>query len=177
MLAHGLRGDWGTLPTPGVPVRNFLKTPAAISKCRERFKSEVLLGRMLGGPGWTSGIVADFLSSPFYTIPCGAVPKGDDPCGRIIHNYSHGYAGRSINDALIDNSVQYISFKKRVELLQHIKWYIKLDLKDGYRQLPVHPSEWKTQIYSMGPSEYYIDLTMPFGKANYSKLFCRWASL
>ena len=51
MLAHGLRSDWGTLPTPGLPVRNFLKTPAALSNCRDRFKSEVSLGRMLGGPG------------------------------------------------------------------------------------------------------------------------------
>ena len=50
-LAHGLRGDWGTLPTPGLHVRNFLKTPAAVSTCRARFKSEVSLGRMLGGPG------------------------------------------------------------------------------------------------------------------------------
>lgn len=86
-------------------------------------------------------MVSDFLSSSFYTIPCGAVPKGDDPHGRIIHNYSHEFDGRSINDALLDNSVHYISFKERVELLQHVKWYIKLDLKDGYRQLPVHPSE------------------------------------
>ena len=52
-----------------------------------------------------------------------------------------------------------------------------MDLKDGYRQLPVHPSEWGTQVYSLGPSEHYIDLAMPFGKANSSKIFCRWASL
>ena len=45
------------------------------------------------------------------------MPKGTDPYVRIIHNYSHEYAGRSINDALLENSVQYISFKKRVELL------------------------------------------------------------
>ena len=32
-------------------------------------------------------------------------------------------------------------------------------------------------MYSLGPSEYYIDLAMPFGKANSSKIFCRWASL
>ena len=51
MLAHGLRGDWDTLPTPGLRGTNFLKTPAAVSKCRERFKKEVALGRMLGGPG------------------------------------------------------------------------------------------------------------------------------
>ena len=35
----------------------------------------------------------------------------------------------------------YISFKERVELLQAVKYYIKLDMKDGYRQVPVHPSE------------------------------------
>ena len=62
-------------------------------------------------------MVSDFLSSSFYTIPCGAVPKGDDPHGRIIHNYSHEFDGRSINDALLDNSVHYISFKERVALL------------------------------------------------------------
>ena len=121
MLAHGLRGDWGTLPTPGLPVRNFLKTPAAISKCRDRFKKEVSLGRMLGGPGWTRTVVTEFLSNSFYTIPCGAVPKGDDPYGRIIHDYSHEFDGISINDALLDNSVKYIAFKERVRLLQHVK--------------------------------------------------------
>lgn len=51
MLAHGLRGDWGELPKPNLPVKNFLKSPAAISKCRDRFKNEVRLGRMLGGHG------------------------------------------------------------------------------------------------------------------------------
>ena len=51
MLAHGLRGDWDTLPPPGLKATNFLKTPDAVSKCRERFKKEVALGRMLGGPG------------------------------------------------------------------------------------------------------------------------------
>ena len=117
------------------------------------------------------------MSSHFYTIPCGAVPKGEDPHGRIIHNYSHEFDGHSINDALLDNTVKYISFKKRVVLLQNVTYYIKLDLKDGYRQLPVHPTEWKTQVYSVDQSEYYIDLAMPFGKANSSKIFCRWASL
>ena len=105
------------------------------------------------------------------------MPKGADPYGRIIHNYSHEFVGHSINDALLENSVQYISFKKRVKLLEHVKWYIKLDLKDGYRQLPVNPSEWRTQVYTLGRSEYYIDLAMPFGKANSSKIFCRWTSL
>ena len=121
MLANGLRGDWGTLPPPGLRATNFLKTPTAVAKCRDRFKKEVTFGRMIGGPGWTPAMVTNFLSSSFYTIPCGAVPKGDDPLGRIIHNYSHKFAGRSINDSLMDNSVHYISFKERVALLQHVK--------------------------------------------------------
>ena len=64
--------------------------------------------------------------------PHEAVPKKDDPYGRIIHNYSHKIDGISLNDCLVDNSTEYISFKGRVELLDPITWYIKLDLKDGY---------------------------------------------
>ena len=132
---------------------------------------------MLGGPGWSADTVSWFLGSSFFCTPCGAVPKKDDPYGRIIHNYSHKIDGISLNDCLVDNSTEYISFKSRVELLDPITWYIKLDLKDGYRQFAVHPSEWRTQVYTLGPSEHYIDIAMPFGKANSSKLFCRWASL
>ena len=40
--------------------------------------------------------------------------------------------------------------------------------------MPIHPSEWSTQVYSLGSREYYIDLCMPFGKANSSKVFCHW---
>ena len=49
-------------------------------------------------------------------------------------------------------------------------------MKNGYRQLGVHPSEWYTQVYSLGKNEFYIDLNMPFGKANSSKVFCRWTT-
>ena len=100
------------------------------------------------------------------------MPKGDDPHGRIVHNYSHEFDGISLNSVLLDNSVQYISFKARVELLSQVSWYFKVDLKNGYRQVPVNPKDWHTQVYSLGQSEFYIDLAMPFGKANSSKKFC-----
>ena len=32
------------------------------------------------------------------------------------------------------------------------------------------------KFYSLGPNEFYIDITMPFGKANSSRIFCRWTS-
>ena len=177
MLADGLRGDWGELPKPGIPVTNFLKTEEAVKKCRRRFINEITKGRMLGGPGWSAETVSRFLGSTFFYTPCGAVPKKGDPYGRIIHNYSHRFNGVSLNDCLIDNSTEYISFKNRVKLLEPVLFYVKLDLKDGYRQLAVHPSEWRTQVYALGPEKHYIDIAMPFGKSNSSKLFCRWASL
>ena len=178
MLAYGLQGEWGpTFPPPNRPAANYLGTTAARRKCRLRFQSEVTAGRMIGGPGWTADAVRWFLNGDFFITPCGAVPKGDDPHGRIIHNYSHEFEGISLNSVLLDNSVQYISFKARVELLAQVSWYFKVDLENGYRQVPVNPKDWHTQVYSLGPGEFYIDLAMPFGKANSSKKFCAWTDL
>ena len=33
----------------------------------------------------------------------------------------------------------------------------------------VHPSEWRTPVYTLGPAEHDIDIAMPFGKANSPK--------
>ena len=61
------------------------------------------------------------MASNVYTIPCGSVPKGDDPHGRIVHNYSYAAVGdESINAAILDNSVQYIAFKDRVKALSQV---------------------------------------------------------
>ena len=79
---------------------------------------------------------------PFYTIPCGAVPKNNDPLGRIIHDYSFPSAGQgSVNSALINTSVEYISFVERTRQLSRVDWFMKVDMKNGYRQLGLHPSE------------------------------------
>ena len=109
---------------------NFL-TPGGVRKARERFSEEVKKGRMLGGVGWSKDIVERFLGCRVYVIPCGAVPKNDDPQGRIIHNYSHPTAKHnSVNSALINTSVKYTSFKARVKSLAGVDWYIKADLKN-----------------------------------------------
>ena len=95
----------------------------------------------------------------------------------MVHNYSHEFDGVSLNSVLLDNSVAYISFKKGVELLSQVSWYFKVDLKNGYRQIPVSPKDWLTQVYSFGQTEFYVHLAMPFGKANNSKKFCAWTDL
>ena len=66
--------------------------------------------------------------------------------------------------------MEYITFKERVAILATVSWYVVVDLKAGYRQLPVTPADWNTQVYSLGPKENYIDICMPFGKSNSSKI-------
>ena len=174
-LSGGYTSEWAPqMPLPWKHVNNYFP-PHVKSKCRQRFQDEIKKGRMLGGIGWTREEVTKFLGKSFYVIPCGAVPKNGDPFGRIIHDFSYAGDGlNSINTALIDNSVRYISFIERVRSLSKVLWYVVVDLKNGYRQLPVHPSEWFSQIYSLGKNEHFIDLCMPFGKANSAKIFCHW---
>ena len=60
---------------------------------------------------------------------------------------------------------------ERVKALSRVDWYVSVDMKNRYRQVPVHPEDWFSQIYSLGENEHYIDLCMPFGKSNSSKIF------
>ena len=70
-----------------------------------------------------------------------------------------------MNDCLIDNPTEYISLNDPVKLFKTVKFYVKLDLKDGY---VLHLSELRTQVYTLGPKEYFIDIAMHFGKSNSS---------
>ena len=82
--------------------RNYFRDQKVVTKCRNQFSKEVKPGRMLGGLGWTRELVQSFLGKNVYTIPCGSVPKGDDPDGRIEHDYSYAVdGGRSINSVLL----------------------------------------------------------------------------
>ena len=109
--------------------------------------------------------------------PLWAVPKNQDPMGRIIHDYSIPFAVKvSVSSDFINTSVQYISFVERTEKLSKVDWFIKVDMKNGDQQLGVHPSEKFTQVYSLGKKEFYIDQNLPFDKANSSKIFSRWTT-
>ena len=120
-LQFGFRADWAPSMPPAFPTPpNFFNSPEAIAKCRARFDAEIRAGRMLGGVGWSAKDIRNFLGRSFYTTPCGAVPKNNDPAGRIIHNYSYPSKNAgSVNAALINTSVAHISFKERASLLNN----------------------------------------------------------
>ena len=84
---------------------------------------EVLTGKMIGGPGWTSGTVREFFGGKnFYGIPCGAVEKDGDPLGRIIHDYGyHPRVSYSVNSTHSSTSVKYTTFKERMQILGDIR--------------------------------------------------------
>ena len=112
------------MPAPEKKTKNYFKNPEGVKKCRDRFHSEIKKGRMIGGRGWTRKTVKWFLGREFYIIPCGAVPKNDDEYGRIIHNNSYPHKSHfSVNSALTNTSVEYITFKERVALLEEVDWY------------------------------------------------------
>ena len=94
--------------------------------------------------------VEKFLKSNIYVILCGSVRKGDDPHGRIVHDYNYETLGaQSINAALLENSAKYIEFREKVRALSQVHWSIVVALNSGYRQLlQLNPKDWGTQIYS-----------------------------
>ena len=79
-------------------------------------------------------MTAFFGGAGFYGIPGNAVPKNDDPFGRIVHDYGYYPKGSySVNSAHSCTSVRYLTTKEVVSIVDDVTWYIKGDLKDGFR--------------------------------------------
>ena len=102
---------------------------------------EVELGRLHALPS------LPHLSPPLLQIsPFGAIPKKDKPDKwRLIVDLSSP-KGYSVNDAIASEqcSVSYTSVDRAVDFVRHLGegcLLAKLDLKEAYRAVPVHPSD------------------------------------
>ena len=70
-------------------MRNYgpVNSKEGSAKLRETFEGQVLQGKMIGGPGWSTEKVTEFFGNrQWYGIPCSAVEKDGDPLGRIVHD-------------------------------------------------------------------------------------------
>ena len=66
--------------------------------------------------------------------------KNGDRYGRIVHDYGFYKKGSySINAAHSSTRVKYCSMQERAYILTKVQWYIKADLKNGFRQFATHP--------------------------------------
>ena len=131
---------------------------------------EVNLGRMTPLP------TVPPLAPPLLQLsPFGIIPKKNKPDKwRLIVDLSSP-EGHSVNDAIREDlcSVSYASVDHAVELAKSLgrgALLAKLDLKEAYRAVPVHPSDQRLLAVSWNGTTY-LDKALPFGLRSAPKLF------
>ena len=107
--------------------------------------------------------------------PFGVIPKRHKPDKwRLIVNLSSP-EGRSVNDAISEEqcSISYASLDDAIAFLRELgpgALLAKLDLKEAYRAVPVHPSDQDLlAVHWQGIT--YVDRALPFGLRSAPKIF------
>lgn len=140
----------------------------------ERIAAEVAAGRLCGPlPQNLAGMV--------HVSPMGLVPKSHQPNKfRLIVDLSHP-TGSSVNDGILPRlcSLQYASVDMAVKMVRQLgigTQLVKLDIKDAYRIIPVHPADhhllgisWRGNVY--------VDRALPFGLRSAPKIFSAVADM
>lgn len=128
-----------------------------------------------------SEIENGFLLGPFtekphedlHISPVRVVPKPNGKW-RLIFNLSYPRS-HSVNDAIADTCkpVTYPSVLDVVEAALHSQtpyFLAKVDLKDAYRIVPLHPSQWKWLGMKVD-GMYFIDRCLPMGASSSCAIF------
>ena len=115
-------------------------------------------------------IIGPFIKPPIpdlHISPVQAISKKTPGKCRLIHNLSAPH-GNSVNEAIPDEikSVTFCKIADVVDLLlqhQHAQMFMsKVDLKDAFRIVPIHKSNWR--YLGMKINEfYYVDTVLPMG--------------
>ena len=145
--------------------------PSAAANTRvvdERIATELAAGRLLGP-------LPPDLVPRVQVSPMGLVPKPNQPNKfRLIVDLSHP-TGHSVNDGIPPRlcSLQYASVDTAVKIVKQLgrgAQLVKLDIKDAYRIIPIHP----TDYHMLGISwrgNTYVDRALPFGLRSAPKIF------
>ena len=140
----------------------------------ERISAEITASR-LHGP------IPPHLTSLVHVSPMGLVPKSHQPNRfRLIVDLSHP-TGSSVNDGISSNlcSLHYASVDEAVRIIKHLgrnTQLVKLDIKDAYRIIPVHPADYHLLGISW-KGRTYIDRALPFGLRSAPKIFSAVADM
>ena len=134
----------------------------------EHVATELKAGRLLGP-------LTPRVAQLVHTSPVGLVPKSRQPGKfRLIVDLSSPEHS-SVNDGISEDlcSIKYASVDDAVAIIQSLgrnTELAKLDLKDAYRIVPVHPQDYHLLGISW-KGKTYIDRALPFGLRSAPKLF------
>ena len=134
----------------------------------ERIVAELAAGRLLGP------ITPQYI--PYVHIsPLGLVPKARQiNKWRMICDLS-APSGSSVNDGIPPGlcSLRYAKVDDAVSIIQQLgrgTQLVKLDVKDAYRIVPVHPADYHL-LDIRWKGKTYVDRALPFGLRSAPKIF------
>ena len=153
--------------------RNQKSVSLYASVVKQKLEAELGAGRM-AGPFTTPPF------SPFQVSPLGVREKKTKGKYRLIHDLSYPYDGTSVNANIPQQqkTVKYSTVGSAIRKLLQLpqgSFTAKCDMKDAYRMIPVHPSEYpKLGIYFQG--QYYYDKCLAMGCGSACKIFETFAT-
>jgi hypothetical protein len=103
----------------------------------------------------------------------GAIPKSDSKI-RLIHDLSRPEGG--LNQHCSDKSVKFPTIDDALKFVTPSSYLAKLDLKEAYRSIPLHPSCFgqtglKWQFDGDSEATYLFDARLPFGASRSCRVF------
>ena len=134
----------------------------------ERIAAELSAGRLLGP-------LPAALRPVVHISPMGLVPKPHQPGKfRLIVDLSTP-RGKSVNDGIPGDlcSLRYASVDDAVAMVRSLgtgTLLTKIDIKDAYRLVPVHPDDYHLLGITWG-GHVYVDRALPFGLCSAPKIF------
>ena len=120
------------------------------------------------------------LAATVHLSPLGLVPKPHSDKWRLIVNLSSP-EGYSVNDGICPDltSVVYASVDNAVEIIRHLgpgTELVKIDLKDAYRVIPVHPQDHHL-LGTQWCGDTFVDRSLPFGLRSAPKIFTAFSDM
>ena len=168
-LANGFRIGFNRQGSVlGAMARNHPSATSNREAVQDYITSEMGAGRLVGP-------IRESLIPFVHVSPLGLVPKSHQPNRfRMIVDLSFP-KGRSVNDGIskvlasisyasVDDAVHYILTLGRGAQL------VKLDLRNAYRIVPVHPQDQRLLAISWEGGTY-VDRALPFGLRSAPKIF------
>ena len=154
-------------------VRNHRSAVANTAVVRGYIKTEVDAGRLVGPLGKPA-------RQKVHTSPIGLIPKSQPNQWRMIVDLSFPMRG-SVNDGIASDlaSITYASVDDAVRLILQLgrgTQLVKLDLKNSYRIVPVHPQDQHLLGISW-EGKSYADRALPFGLRSAPKIFSAVADM